>query len=270
MKKITSLLLVFCFLCLGEVFADERYVTVTSSNYCFNGDTIVLSSHTYHFIDPKYQWQTKINSNDEWQNISAANSASYKIPVLKGDTAIFYRVLVQEQASCPDKDKKFYSNIVCITSCGDPLALTIEQFSGKIENQQAVFTFKVNDYDKLYLQISSDAIKFVDLAELKGNFYIDKTIVGQKFYRLRAVSSIEGEKYSDVIRLENGINFNKNFQISILTTDGKIIKKETLSGIKENIAELMISSTKDLKRGVYILVFYQDGKVVDRKKYGKL
>lgn len=265
-KSITLLALLF----LGATAFGKHVVKIEASAICWNeGDKIVLTSKlkNFHGEKPSYQWQVYVNN--KWKDIKNAHQPTLEIDRPGENTAVQFQLRVTEEGECGEKGKTFTSNIIVISKCCI-LPINFHSFSGYVKDGKAYLSFVVEGSEKVFVQSSEDGRFFIEIGRGKNGTFIDNSIIGTAYYRLRAIATDGEVSYSTVLRLINNVNISRPFYAKVVAFNGRTVaRKDYPSGTNLNPANLLNDVVDGLSPGRYVVIYYQDNMIIDRKKYIK-
>jgi hypothetical protein len=231
------------------------------------GQEIVLTTELSSGFSDILEFTFQYSSGEIWVDIPNGNSSILTLTVssFPGHSRVF-RVRVRDirGSSTATKDSSYYSCPVCVFKCTLLATPKIKKFEGRVERGVATFTFDVVDIEKIYLQFSKNSYNqiFQDLAQVSGNEYIDRCIIGKTYYRLKAVSPTGDVAYSKMILL-NGLDVSKECSVRVLTLDGRIHKVSNNLPASSLGGDFSTRITADLPRDIYLIYIMQYGKRVD-------
>lgn len=255
MKRI---LIFLCCIAVVETIDATNVSVDQPGSICINAGPITLVAHATDTIGPvQYRWQIKLS--EQWTTIADSVRSQLVVTDFAGSTGT-YRCFINNNGC------QYYSDQVCLYKCG-PLAIEVAAFSGSVSDKDVLLQFSIEGDGKVFLESSFDQ-RVWSVVEVTGTHsYVDNQFVGTKYYRLKLVDN-SGTVYSKVIHLSL-YDPSKPLIISVTTLDGRKVlenKKTSYWNINQAVAEY---GTQFQQGGIYILSFFQNGELIQRKQFLK-
>jgi trimeric autotransporter adhesin len=306
---------------IATCLPSMQYSPSITPSIC-NGNSLQINDTVRSYFNNYtiYKWQRSVNSGSTWSDITSTANASltlngslyqfitsFTIPpanTTPADSGDLYRVIVATSnnnlinSSCLFTDASTIITLK-VNNCGNPLAIDLLSFSGKVNNGYADLSWVTAREDEMVhfiVEKSLDGINYNSIGTVDGmgkntenNFYHFTDPVplnGKAWYRIAMINSTGGKKYSRIITLDdkvavfsltnivnpfsNQIDFdvqvseNSRVEALLINSAGKPIRREAFN-VYEGSNGLTLQNTQGLPAGMYILQINNKDRTLTKK-----
>jgi hypothetical protein len=286
-----------------------------NAQVCYGNQVDVASTVTAFFDNyVNYKWERSTDGGATWTVAGSgvgspgSSGGSYQytasLPSFLADSSHNlnqYRFTVASTAAnLASSTCSFTANTVIVVmtnNCLVPLKTGIVGFSGKLSNDRAVLTWKIQDEEPgiIYnIEKSYDGVNFTTVGTIPGkysttkegsyNFHDPEPVKGNVYYRIRMIEG-KNENYSKLILLSTGLEFeiksvinpfNTKVDIQLTTpregwveciiadTYGKIVHRSRRMA-SAGLSSITIDNLGGLSAGTYFLRVELNGKSINKK-----